>query len=166
MPEVIFTVNRYECFMQSKNIKRVFCGKAFPVTICGKTRFVSEKKKNTIKSEMLWCNVLQITGSDFYATSDFKGTFARFRFMVFTQERINTYIDQNICKIFNCKVSFKCRCYLSFLFTVASKQKVKMKTQNTNAPSYNSKASSTQTQGVPFFCRLGHGAQNNTFMLG
>ena len=42
---------------------------------------------------MYRCNVLSETGSDFCATDHFPGTFANFCFMIFTQERISTYVD-------------------------------------------------------------------------
>ena len=57
-----------------------------------KTKFVWEKKKNAIISEMTWCNVLQRTDSDFCATNNFQGT-SHFRFVISTQEKINTYVD-------------------------------------------------------------------------
>ena len=44
-----------------------------------------------------------------------------------------------------------------FYYTVVSKQKTKIKGRNTIAPSYQSKATSTQNKGVPFFCCLAHG---------
>ena len=56
-----------------------------------KVRFVSEKKKNMIISEMSSCNVLQRTGPDFCVTNNFQGIFTHFRFIIFIQERINTY---------------------------------------------------------------------------
>ena len=58
-----------------------------------KTKFVSEKKKNTIRSEMSWSNILQRTGLDFCATNNFEGIYAHFCFIIFIQERIITYID-------------------------------------------------------------------------
>ena len=45
-----------------------------------------------------------------------------------------------------------------FSYSVVSKQKIKMKTWNTMAPSYHSKVTSTQNKGVPFFSCLGHGS--------
>ena len=44
-----------------------------------------------------------------------------------------------------------------FVFTVGSKQKIKMNSQNTMASSYNSKVGSTPSNGVPFFPCLCHG---------
>ena len=44
-----------------------------------------------------------------------------------------------------------------FSYTVVSKQKIKMRTRNTMAPSYHSKVTSTQNKGVPFFSCLAHG---------
>ena len=58
-----------------------------------KTRLVWEKKKKTIINEMLWCNVLWRTVFNFSPTDNFAGTFAHFCFMIFTLERINTYVD-------------------------------------------------------------------------
>ena len=46
-----------------------------------------------------------------------------------------------------------------FSYTVVSKQKIKMKTQNIMTPSYHSKVTSTQNKGVPFFSCLAHGVQ-------
>ena len=42
-------------------------------------------------------------------------------------------------------------------YTVVSEQKIKMKTQNTMAPSYHSKVTSTQNKGVAFFSCLARG---------
>ena len=44
-----------------------------------------------------------------------------------------------------------------FSDTIVSKQKIKMKTWNIMAPSYDSKVTSTQSKGVPFFSCLAHG---------
>ena len=44
-----------------------------------------------------------------------------------------------------------------FSLTVASKQKIKMKTWNTMALSYHSKVTSTQKKGVPYFSCLACG---------
>ena len=46
-----------------------------------------------------------------------------------------------------------------FPLNIVSEQKTKMNTQNTVAPSYHSKASSTQNKGVPFFSFVGHVVQ-------
>ena len=50
-----------------------------------KTRFIWEKKKHTIISEMSWCNVLRRAGSDF-CVNNFPGTFVDFRFKELTQK--------------------------------------------------------------------------------
>ena len=42
-------------------------------------------------------------------------------------------------------------------YNVISKQKIKMKTQNTLPPLCRSKVTSTQNNGVPFFSCLGYG---------
>ena len=42
---------------------------------------------------MSWCNVLRRAGSDFCVNDNFPGTFVDFRLKIFTQERINTYVD-------------------------------------------------------------------------
>ena len=42
-----------------------------------------------------------------------------------------------------------------FSYMVVSKQKIKMKAQNTMVPSYHSKFITTQNNGVPFFSCLG-----------
>ena len=49
-----------------------------------KTRFILEKKKNTIISEMSWSNILRRAGSDYYV-NDFPGTLVDFRSEKFTQ---------------------------------------------------------------------------------
>ena len=122
-----------------------------------KTRFVSEKKKNTIISAMSRCNVFQRTGLGFCVINNFQGTFAHFHFLIFTQERINKYVDSMSVKsstvrcLSNSVVDVyrycwelwkqlissnfqnnyhnreKNRSYPSVLFTVASKQKNKNK---------------------------------------
>ena len=43
-----------------------------------------------------------------------------------------------------------------FSYNVVSKQRIKMKTKNTMAPSYHSKLTSNQNKKVPFFSCLGH----------
>ena len=45
---------------------------------------------------MSWCNVLQRTVLDICAANNFQGTFAHFRFIIFMQERINTYVDPRL----------------------------------------------------------------------
>ena len=51
-------------------------------------------------------------GSYFFASDNFQGTFVNFRFMMFTQTLMKKLasIFVHVRKIFNCKVSFKCRC--------------------------------------------------------
>ena len=39
------------------------------------------------------CNVIQRTGLDFCVINNFQGTFTHFHFMIFTQERVNEYVD-------------------------------------------------------------------------
>ena len=68
-----------------------------------KTRFIWDKKKHTITSEMSCCNVLWKAGSGYYV-NDFPGSFVDFCFKKFTQEIISSYAD--VHKIFNCKASF------------------------------------------------------------
>ena len=59
-----------------------------------RTSFVWEKKKNTMASEMSWQIALRRTGTDF-CVIDNSGSFANFRVLIFTQERISTYV--NLC---------------------------------------------------------------------
>ena len=93
---VVFAVNRYECFMENKNMIRTFCScktkknniephqnftgsykKMWRLWINSNinriskrnnkvwnlwTRFIWEKKKHTIISEMSWCNFLRRAG--------------------------------------------------------------------------------------------------------
>ena len=49
------------------------------------TRFIWEKKKHTIISEISFCNVLRSAGSDYLCK--WSGTFAGFRLKIFTQEK-------------------------------------------------------------------------------
>ena len=49
-----------------------------------KTRYIWEKKKHTIISEMFWCNILQKAGPD-YDVNDFPGTSVDFSFKKFTR---------------------------------------------------------------------------------
>ena len=53
-----------------------------------------------------------------------------------------------------------------FSYTVVSKQKMKMETQDTTAPSYHSKVTSSQNTGVPFFSYLAHGVYYYISMFG
>ena len=55
-----------------------------------KTRFILEKKKRKVISEMSWCNILRRAVSDYYV-NDFPGTFVDFRFKKFIQEIISSY---------------------------------------------------------------------------
>ena len=57
-----------------------------------KTKFILDKKKYTVISEMSWCNILRRAGSDYYV-NDFPGTFADFHFKKFIQEIISSYAD-------------------------------------------------------------------------
>ena len=57
-----------------------------------KTRFILDKKKDTVISEMFWCNILRKAGSDYYV-NDFRGTFVDFRLKKFIQEIISSYAD-------------------------------------------------------------------------
>ena len=50
-----------------------------------KTRFIWEKTKHTIISEMYWSNILRKAGSDYYV-NDFLVPFVGFRLKKFTQE--------------------------------------------------------------------------------
>ena len=56
---------------------------------------------------MSYCNVLQRAGSDYYVNDNFPGTFADFCLKIFTQEKICSYGDIHVRKIFNCNVSFQ-----------------------------------------------------------
>ena len=148
---------RYKEYQKFKKLTN--CGENYSINtrLNWKTRFVSEKKKNTIISEMSRCNVLQRTDLDFCVINNFQGTFAHFHFMIFTQERINEYVDSMSVKsstvrcLSNAVVNIsrycwelwkqlipsnfqnnyhnrkKNRSHPSVLFTVASKQKNKNK---------------------------------------
>ena len=54
-----------------------------------KARFIWEKKKHTITSEISWSNVLKGAGSD--SCDNFPGTFVEFPLKIFSQERIANY---------------------------------------------------------------------------
>ena len=58
-----------------------------------KTKFIWEKKKHSIISEMSWCNVLQRAGSDYCVYDYFPGPFVDFCIKIFIQERISSYVD-------------------------------------------------------------------------
>ena len=68
---------------------------------------------------MSWCNVLRRACSDYCVNDNFPGTFANFRLKIFTQEKISSYGD-NVCKIFNCNVSFQMP--LSKCFVIVAKE--------------------------------------------
>ena len=68
-----------------------------------KTRFILDKKKHTVISEMFWCNILRRAGSDYYV-NNFPGTFVDFRLKKFIQEIIVPMLI-HVRKIVNCKVS-------------------------------------------------------------
>ena len=57
-----------------------------------KTRFIWEKAKHAIISEMSWRNILGREGSDYYV-NDFADTFVGFRFKKYTQEISSSYVD-------------------------------------------------------------------------
>ena len=42
---------------------------------------------------MSWCNVLRRAGSDYCVNDNFPSTFADFRLMIFTQDKISSYGD-------------------------------------------------------------------------
>ena len=73
-----------------------------------KTRCISEKKKNTIVSEMSWCNILQRTGSYFCATNNFQVTFTPFCLNIFIQERIIAFVDRCPWNLASSKYRFQC----------------------------------------------------------
>ena len=62
---------------------------------------------------------VQRTGLEFCATNNFRGTFANSCFIIFTQERINMYVDQclynfQLQDVFQCF----CQCTLQLLRTL------------------------------------------------
>ena len=42
---------------------------------------------------MSWYNVLRKAGSNYCVNDNFQGTFANFRFKIFTQEKVSSYGD-------------------------------------------------------------------------
>ena len=130
--ELVFVVNRYECFMEYKNlistlqtfqktklslikillvlIKNVEAWINSEIHRVSKSRkvkklcwelpdqhkikfknycrFIWEKTKHSIISEVSWCIVLWREGSDYCVNNNFPGTFVDFRLKIFTQERI------------------------------------------------------------------------------
>ena len=61
-----------------------------------KIRYLEEKKKHTIISEMSPSIFVPCSSKcklGFCATDNFRGTFIDFRFMIIFQERISTYVD-------------------------------------------------------------------------
>ena len=70
-----------------------------------KIRFVWEKKKNTIIREMLFIKQAQT----FVQLIVFRAPFVHFRFVIFIKEELARMLI-HCYKIFNFKMSFKCRC--------------------------------------------------------
>ena len=64
---------------------------------------------------MLLCNVLRSAGSYFCPTDNFSRTFIYFGFMIFTQERISTYVDPRLVKSVRCVsnaiLNVPCNCW-------------------------------------------------------
>ena len=69
-----------------------------------KTRFIWEKNKHAIVSEMPWGKVLRKAGSDFCVNYNFSGTLLN----LFKEELVSMLIHVRI--IFSCNVSFKYCC--------------------------------------------------------
>ena len=74
-----------------------------------KTRFIWEKKKHTIISELPWCNVLRRAILDFCGTINFPDNFVGFRFKIYILKKELASMLIHIRKIFNCRVSFTYR---------------------------------------------------------
>ena len=58
---------------------------------------------------MYWSNVFRRASSDFSVNDNLPGTFVNFRLKIFSQEELGPMMI-HASKIFNRKVSFKCRC--------------------------------------------------------
>ena len=94
---------------KSKNCKWIMVKIIETAHVKFKSRFIWEKK-DTIISELSWCNVLWRAGSNYYANDNFPGTFVDFRLKKFTQERISSYDWSMSVKSSTVNCRFKCRC--------------------------------------------------------
>ena len=80
---------------KSKKIRKLWQKLSGQQNMKLKSRFIWEKKKRIIISEMPFCNVFRRADLDCCVNDNFPGTFADFRLKIITQEKISSY--GNLC---------------------------------------------------------------------